>query len=184
MTDSNALDYWSDNNPLVGFRSYFVCRARNKMYRLFEEKLQLGGANDQVLDLGTTPDTKLLESNFFEQKYPYKQNLTIASIEDCSEVVKRFGLKKFVFNYPKKSLPFKDKEFDILYCSAVIEHVGTRKDQEFFLKECFRIAHQCFITTPNRYFPIEMHSFIPFLHWLPWPTFQKILRFFGSISGT
>ena len=91
-TPTHALNYWSDSNPLVGFRSYFVCQARKKMYKLFEEKIHLRGASDQILDLGTTPDTKLLESNYFEQRYPYKQSLTIASIEDCSEVAKSLSL--------------------------------------------------------------------------------------------
>ena len=79
-------------------------------------------------------------------------------------------------NQSKKPLPFQDGQFDILFCSAVLEHVGTRKDQKFFLQECTRISKKMFITTPNRYFPIEMHTFLPFLHWLPWNVFQKIVR--------
>jgi len=179
FTSNHALNYWSDNSRLVNFRTYWICRAREKMYRLFDKRLK-PQAHHSILDLGTTPDTKLAESNYFEQRYPYPQQLTIASIEDCQNVVEKYSLKEFVYNYSGKPLPFNDKQFDILYCSAVLEHTGTRQDQKLFLDECRRVAHKCFITTPNRYFPIEMHSFIPFLHWLPWPVFQKILKVLGK----
>ncbi len=53
-------------------------------------------------------------------------------------------------------------------------------DQEYFLNECLRVAKKVFITTPYRYFPLEMHTFIPFLHWLPWRWFQWIVRKTGG----
>ena len=172
---SSAIDYFSYDNPFIKVKTYFSCKARNKMYRTFIEEMH-PDENDEILDLGTTPDTKLRDSNFFEKEYPYKSKLSIASIEDCSNLVDEYHLKQFKFNYPKRPLPFEDKEFDVLFSSAVLEHVGTREDQIFFLKECMRVSHRIFLTTPNRYFPLEMHTFIPFLHWLPWPIFQKIVK--------
>lgn len=41
-----------------------------------------------------------------------------------------------------------------------------------------RVADRIYLTTPNRYFPVEMHTFLLFLHWLPWRWFQKIVRKF------
>ncbi len=126
-----------------------------------------------ILDLGATPDETRDDSNFFEKYYPWKERITIASIEDCSHIAEKYGCARFVENFSKQRLPFEDKEFDILFCSAVIEHVGTREDQRFFLQECLRVSKRVFITTPNRWFPIEMHSGMPLLHWLPWTIFQK-----------
>ena len=143
---------------------------------IFFVKLVLPTEDDEILDLGATPDTELPDSNLFDKLYPYKSKLTVASIEDCSALVEELSLKEFVYNEPKKALPFADKQFDICFCSAVLEHVGGFKDQEFFLQECIRVANRIFITTPYRYFPLEMHTFIPFLHWLPWKTFQKIVK--------
>lgn len=170
-----AIDYFAYDNPFIKVKTYFSCKARRKMYLRFERMLEPTDL-DEVLDLGVTPDTKLADSNFFEKIYPYKKKLTIASIEDCQFLVEQYGLKAFVQNCPKKSLPFKDGQFDILFCSAVLEHVGTREEQKFFLEECMRISKKVFLTTPNRYFPIEMHTFLPFIHWLPWNIFQKIVR--------
>lgn len=35
------------------------------------------------------------------------------------------------------------------------------------------------ITTPNRFFPIEVHTKLPFIHWLPKKIFRKILLLLG-----
>lgn len=170
-----AIDYFSYDNPLIKVKTFFSCKARKKMFLQFTQAFQ-PTSSDEVLDLGVTPDTRLADSNFFEKLYPYKNKLTVASIEDCEFLVRKYGLKAFVQNRPKEPLPFRDEEFDILFCSAVLEHVGTREDQKFFLEECLRISKKIFVTTPNRYFPIEMHTFLPLMHWLPWTIFQKIVR--------
>lgn len=169
-----AIDYFGYRNPLIRVKTFFSLRARKKMFRQFM-KLCTPDASSEILNLGTTPDMKLADSNYFEKQYPWKNRITIASIENCSCLVIKYGLKRFVYNVPKQPLPFRNKEFDILFCSAVLEHCGTREDQKFFLDECLRVAHKVFMTTPYRYFPVEMHSFIPFLHWLPWKWFQRIV---------
>lgn len=175
MNEHTAIDYFSYNNPLIKVKTFFSLKARKKMFERFVNTCK-PKASDCVLDLGVTPDVHLADSNFFEKMYPYKEMITIASIEDCGFLVDKYGLNEFVRNKPHERLPFSDKQFDVLFCSAVLEHVGTRSDQKFFLEECIRVAKKVFITTPYRYFPLEMHTFIPFLHWLPWNTFQKIVR--------
>jgi len=35
------------------------------------------------------------------------------------------------------------------------------------------------ITTPNRFFPIEVHTKLPLIHWLPKNIFRKILLLLG-----
>ncbi|SFV03181.1 methyltransferase domain-containing protein [Butyrivibrio sp. INlla21] len=184
---AKAIDYFAYDNKLLSIKTFFSIRARKKMFKKFMQMVK-PSATDEILDLGATPDVKLADSNIFDKMYPYKDKLTVCSIEDCSNIVDNLGLKEFCFNEPKKPLPFKDKQFKAVFCSAVLEHVGTRADQEFFLNECLRVADKVFVTTPYRYFPIEMHTFIPFLHWLPWPFFQKIVlktkgEFWASIDN-
>jgi hypothetical protein len=53
-----------------------------------------------------------------------------------------------------------------LYSNAVIEHVGNFDDQRRFLSELFRVSRRGYLTTPNRHFPIELHTRIPLLHLL------------------
>ena len=38
------------------------------------------------------------------------------------------------------------------------------------------MARSFFLTTPNRNFPVELHTFLPFVHWLPQPAHQAALR--------
>jgi hypothetical protein len=37
-----------------------------------------------------------------------------------------------------------------------------------------------FITTPNRFHPIELHTAIPFIHWLPKKIYRWVLRLIGK----
>jgi SAM-dependent methyltransferase len=64
-------------------------------------------------------------------------------------------------------LPFEDDAFDIAFSNAVIEHVGGRDEQRRFVHELCRVAPRVFVSTPNRRFPVEVHTLMPFVHWLP-----------------
>jgi ubiquinone/menaquinone biosynthesis C-methylase UbiE len=79
-------------------------------------------------------------------------------------------------------LPFEDREFDIAFSSAVIEHVGDRSQQRHFISEMVRVSKRFFLTTPDRRFPKELHTFLPFVHWLPQQHHQSILRKVGKTT--
>ena len=68
---------------------------------------------------------------------------TIADVQDLSHIYKE---KKFV-KINNKKLPFKDKEFDFVITSHVIEHV---EDFKFFLSELERISSKGYIELPSR----------------------------------
>ena len=64
-------------------------------------------------------------------------------------------------------LPFKDSAFDIVFSNSVIEHVGTRAEQQQFANEVARVGRHYWIQTPNRRFPVEPHVMLPFIHYFP-----------------
>ena len=64
-----------------------------------------------------------------------------------------------------QGLPFADGEFDLAYCSSVIEHVDPRH-REAFARELRRVARGWFVQTPAYSFPVEPHALLPFAHWL------------------
>ena len=68
---------------------------------------------------------------------------TISDIMDLSEHYKD---KTFV-KITEKKLPFKDKEFDFIIASHVVEHV---EDVSFFLSELTRIGKKGYIEVPTR----------------------------------
>ena len=76
--------------------------------------------------------------------YSANKNATvIADIQDLSDFYKG---KNFI-TISGKRLPFKDKEFDFVIASHVIEHV---EDFEFFVKELERISTKGYIELPSR----------------------------------
>ena len=72
-----------------------------------------------------------------------KNASVIADIQDLSNFYKE---KNFI-KISGKKLPFKDKEFDFVIASHVIEHV---EDFEFFVKELERISTKGYIELPTR----------------------------------
>jgi SAM-dependent methyltransferase len=147
------------------------------MLDLFLDRLE-PARETLILDVGVTPDTSLPDSNFLEQLYPYPESVTASSVENISNLIGKFPGVGFV-QTEKFALPFKTNAFDIVFCSAVLEHVGDRPSQARFIKELLRVSKKFFITTPNKNFPIEVHTFLPLLHWLPQNLHQSILRRLG-----
>jgi len=68
---------------------------------------------------------------------------TIADVQDFSNYYKD---RKFV-KLNEKKLPFRDREFDFVIASHVIEHV---EDFEFFIKELERVSTKGYIELPSR----------------------------------
>ncbi len=72
----------------------------------------------------------------------------------------------FVLADVLEGLPFADGEFDLAYCSSVIEHIAPA-DRAAFAAELRRVARGWYVQTPAFSFPIEPHALLPFAHWLP-----------------
>jgi hypothetical protein len=104
--------------------------------------------------------------------------LVACGIDDLSEIHIKYKDSTFVYGNGL-TLPFRDNSFDIAYSNAVIEHVFPVSERKRFVEEMLRVAQGVFITTPNKWFPIEVHSRLPFVHWLPADLNNKVLRFVG-----
>jgi 2-polyprenyl-3-methyl-5-hydroxy-6-metoxy-1,4-benzoquinol methylase len=74
-------------------------------------------------------------------------------------------------------MSFADRSFDIVFSNSVIEHVGGVERQREFARECMRCGSAFFVQTPNKWFPVDTHTLLPFAHWLPQGIFRKLIRF-------
>jgi DNA polymerase III alpha subunit len=88
-----------------------------------------------------------------------------------------YGLVSYWTGYLKANYPA--DQFDVGFCNGVLEHAGSRDAQRRFLAELLRVTKRCFLATPNRWFPVELHTRLPLLHWLPAPLFRRLLRALG-----
>lgn len=136
---------------------------RKRMFAIFMEEFQ-PTESDQVLDIGVTADRTRSSSNYFEVLYPHKHKIIAVGLDDAAFLEKQYpGLKHLSAN--ALDLPFADSSMDYVHSSAVWEHVGSRKNQQKMLAECLRVAKKgVLLTTPNRWFPIELHTRLPLVH--------------------
>jgi ubiquinone/menaquinone biosynthesis C-methylase UbiE len=151
---------------------------RRKMFRAF---LRCGvGAGDTILDIGATSDRSYDHSNYLEAWYPWSTAITAVGIDPGADFIEdTYPGVRFVQGNGCM-LPFADDSFDYVHSSAVIEHVGSRFNQMAFIAEARRVARKgVFITTPNRWFPVEFHTVLPLVHWLPRAIFRRILAATG-----
>lgn len=111
---------------------------------------------------------------------PYRTNVYVADIrsEALTKAQQQFGFNTVLID-ESGSIDFPDGFFDIVFCSSVIEHVTGRKEdvrrfrtnREFFdaayerqcrfANEIRRLGERYFVQTPNKYFPIESHTWLP-----------------------
>ncbi len=175
---SESIDYFSKGNRMRGVATKLALRARRAMYARFTTAVPTT-ASSKIIDIGVTPDRDLPDSNFFEALYPHPAQITATSIEDAAFLETQYPGLTFV-RTDGATLPFEDRAFDVAFSSAVLEHVGDREAQQQFIAEMCRVADRFFLTTPNRWFPVELHTFLPLLHWLPKRHHQAVLRKLGK----
>ncbi|BAU42079.1 class I SAM-dependent methyltransferase [Leptolyngbya sp. O-77] len=173
VPDRNS-DYVQPN--LLGLVSKLSLYARKRMMRSLLDLAQ-PTPDTTVLDVGVTLDRRE-DCNFFEKAYPYPDRITAVGLEDASFLEQEFPGLTFV-QANALDLPFADQSFDLVVSFAVIEHVGSRAQQRAFVQELCRVGKQVYIATPNRWYPVEFHTILPLIHWLPPHWFRKILRLLG-----
>lgn len=156
----------------VGFR------VRHRMFEDFMRRFN-PSPDDTVLDVGVTSDQVYSVSNYFEALYPFKAKVTAAGLGDASFLETLYPGMTYV-QANATDLSFGDRTFDLVHSSAVLEHVGSFENQVKMIRECLRVARRgiC-LTTPNRWFPIEFHTQLPLVHWLPMPASRAIMRQLG-----
>jgi SAM-dependent methyltransferase len=165
---------------MMNFNSiiYKVSRInRERKYRLFLDELN-PSETDTILDVGFNNNDNTIVENFLEKNYPHLNSITALGIDGDDIFKQNYPEVKTVL-YDGRIFPFGDKTFDIGWSNAVLEHVGSEEKQILFLKELARTCKRLYFTTPNRFFPFELHTRLPLLHWLPKKMFDGLLITFA-----
>ena len=170
--------YWNKIPLLEKYFSKKLLENREKILKIFFNEIHYNNEK-LLLDVGTTSSIDK-NHNLILQKTLNNKNITCISNQDCNFLKKTFpNVKEFIIADGCNN-QLDDNTYDIVYSNATIEHVGSYNNQKLFISECLRVAKKnIFITTPNRYFPLDFHTKIPFIHMLPKPIHRKILNLFG-----
>lgn len=152
-----------------------VAAMRRKMYGRFLTMSAIA-PHETLLDVGATAAKDYDAFNYIEAWYPHKDRITAVGLDDASYLEAAYPGVTFR-QADGRDLPFADASFDVVHSSAVLEHVGGGENQAQFIREMVRVARRgVFLTTPNRWHPIEFHTVLPLIHWLPKRLFRRILR--------
>ena len=155
---------------------------------VFKKRLEISNIINNVikdlqihdaLDIGTTSDDKNASSNIVIKN--------IKNIDNFKCISDQMVNSDFFNKKLKKSITeeFSENELhefssDLVISNATIEHVGGELKQKKMIENIIKLTKKIFIiTTPNRFYPIELHTKIPLIHWLPKSTYRKILKFLG-----
>lgn len=122
-------------------------------------------------------------------------DVTIADIGETALAKARDRGFRTVSLVEGERLPFDDAQFDVVFCNSVIEHVTlpkeaciserfanrewvarSMKNQEAFAREIRRVGRGYFVQTPHRAFPVEAHTWLPFVGWLPHDATVRVVR--------
>jgi Methyltransferase domain len=154
-------------------------RSREKKHRLFMELLR-PQADACILNVGTTGS----RVGFWEQLehwYPYPERITGGGLHFEAVVDYRESFPTVTpMVFDGCALPFVDKSFDIVYSNAVLEHLPGRTAVEHFTSEVQRVGKGWFISTPNRWYPVEPHYHLPFVQFLSQDKQKRLAGSFGK----
>lgn len=170
-------------------------QAREKRATLFREMFEIrSGA--KILDIGSENGSAIaavLRGTPAQPKNIYIADIDAARVEEGRA---RFGFMPVVIPESGR-LPFEDGFFDIVYCSSVIEHVTVPKEEVWAVRsgsefrrrarssqrqladEIRRVGKAYYVQTPDKWFPIESHTWLPFIGYVP-RTLQMRLIWFSN----
>ena len=155
--------------------------ARDRIYRDFIACCR-PAEPDTLLDVGVS-DVINAGANFLERLYPHPAKITACGLGEGDDFHRAFPAVSYVRIEARGPLPFRDDQFAIATSNAVLEHVGSDEEQARHVRELFRVAPRVFISVPHRYFPVEHHTSLPFLHWTD-ATFRWACRAAGKSKWT
>ena len=175
-------------------------KSQNRRFNLFHQKFDIT-TDTKILDLGGATGEHMNRLLHGTKAIP--GNIYIADIDSLTvNKCRAFGYTPVIVNEDGK-IPYTDKYFDIVYSNSVIEHVTCLKNEIYqiseeifsskskqnqlrFASEIRRISKSYFVQTPNKWFILESHTWLPLAGMIPRAFAKQIIRITNSfwVKGT
>ncbi len=162
----------------LSFIEKIILKKRLEMKNKIEENINFNNI-DSICDVGTTEDISNKSSNFLIKSF--------ANIKIKNSITDQFINDDFFNNKIQASITsdlqpaqIDQLKSDITFSSATIEHVGCRNNQKKMVENMINLSKRyIIITTPNKFYPIEFHTKLPLLHFLPKVIYKILLKLIG-----
>jgi hypothetical protein len=158
------------------FFDLILIKKRIEMNSLIIKEIE----NDLIydaMDVGTTSDCNNPSSNYLIKNL--SKNFFFKSLSNQKIIDPFFSLnihKSITSNFNNEEI--KRYNSDLVISNATIEHVGNFDQQLKMIQNIIDLTKKkFFIITPNRYHPIEFHTKLPLIHWLPKNFHRKLLKY-------
>ena len=176
MMNNNSNKIYS--NIHHKFLDKIAFQKRIEIAKIINDEIKDFKVND-ALDIGTTEDIDNESSNIIIKKL---NNISLFKSISNQNIRSNFFKKKLKKSITENFSQTELDEFssDIVLSNATIEHVGNEQKQRKMIENIIKLSKKIFvISTPNRLYPIDFHTKIPFIHWLPKNLHRKILKLIG-----
>ena len=176
MTNSDRQKIYLTKH--YSFFEKILLKKRKEILILLKEFLNDKEIKD-ILDVGSTEDDKNESSNYLIKNLGDDKNYKSISDQSISSNFFSKVLKKSITdNFTEDEI--KDFQSDLVISNATIEHIGNFENQIKMCDNVINLSKKYFIImTPNRFHPLEFHTKIPIIHWLPKKLHRMILRLIG-----
>jgi len=162
---------WSSGARNAGVRADYYKElydeARDKNNHIEKGRLLDIGAGDCVMSLAFSKD--------FDEAYA----IDISFPEEGVSTPMRRDNNLHLVLADAHNLPFGDNALDVVTAISIVEHI---QHPELLLQEAVRVLKpggQLVVQIPNRFFPIEPHTGLLFVYYLPYSIRKKWLNFLG-----
>ena len=141
--------------------SSFANKLRAKRFREFEKWTGAMPRPLRILDVGGT-------NIYWEIRgWAGRTDIHIVALNDVAEVQRHENVQPVFASDLSNLKRFDDGSFDLVFSNSVIEHLYSFENQRRMAAEIQRVGKCFWIQSPNFWFPIEPHFYVPGWQWMP-----------------